>query len=374
MKGLFITIGIIMTLGLVLVVILPFMLGYSSESRPSSGSSVKTKDDIGFFKSQDGGASWEKKNESEERIPINAFSILDFAFYPALVDKSGVYLKDSKIIFVGTKGGGLWKTEDGANSWKKVSDKNKILEADAWVHKIAISKSNPDEMYLAVFQKNRGRILKSSDGGNSFIEVYFTPLEKFGVFDVFVDEAGTVFIVTGQGGFFESRDHGKTWKIVRWFKDGLIELAVNPNNYSTMYVLSPPGNIFKTPDKGKSWIDITPALSEFDGAKINQYLYIDPASSNLFLASNYGLLKSSSGGVSWDHVRVIIPPEALPALAVATDPRNAGIIYVSASSQLYKSSDGGTSWSVANSPSGKKLTMLKIDPKNPEVMYAVVSK
>ena len=364
MKGLFITIGIIVALGVVLVVILPFMLGYSSESRPSSGSSVKTQEDIGIFKSVDGGISWEKKNESEERVPINAFSILDFEFYP----------KDSKIIFAGTKGGGLWKTGDGADSWKKVLDKNSILDSTAWVHKIAISKSNPDEIYLAVFQKNRGRILKSADGGESFVEVYFTPLEKFGVFDIFVDEAGTVFIVTGQGGFFESRDHGKTWKIVRWFKDGLIKLAVNPNNFSIMYVLSPPGNIFKTSDKGKSWLDITPALSEFDGAKINQYLYIDSVSSNLFLASNYGLLKSTSGGASWGRVQVIIPPEALPALAVATDPRNANIIYVSASNQLYKSMDGGASWSVANSPSGKKLTTLKIDSKNPEVMYAVVSK
>src|SRR3989338_3068369 len=364
MKGLFIVIAIFVGLGLVLVVILPFMLGYSSGNRPSSGSSVKTQEDIGIFKSQDGGVNWEGKNESEERVPLNAFSILDFVFFP----------KDPKTIFAGTKGGGLWKTGDGADSWKKVFDKNDILDATAWVHKIAISKSNPDEMYLAVFQKNRGRILKSADGGESFVEVYFTPLEKFGVFDVYIDEAGTVFIVTGQGGFFESHEHGKTWKIVRWFKDGLIKLAVNPNNSSIMYVLSPSGNIFKTSDKGKSWLDITPALSEFYRAKINQHFYIHSVSSNLFLASNYGLLKSINGGTSWNHVNVIIPPEALPALAVSTDPGNSNTIYVSAASQLYKSMDGGANWSVANSPSGKKLTMIKIDPKNPEVMYAVVSK
>lgn len=364
MKGVLIIVGVITAIGIVLVVILPFMIGYSSEPTPSVDKSTKAHDDIGIFKSINRGVNWEKKSESEEKIPLNSYSILDLVLHP----------KDSKIIFVGTKGGGLWKTENGGGSWKKIKDKNSVLEENAWVHKIVFSVLNPEEIYLAVFQKNRGRILRSNDGGESFSEVYFTPLEKFGVFDIFVDENGTVFMVTGQGGFFTSHDHGKTWKIVRWFKDGLIKLVSNQNSSSVMFVLSPKGNIFKTSDKGKSWIDITPSLAEFDGAKKNQYLHIDAATSNLFLASNYGLLKSINGGVSWNSVQVIIPPEALPVLAVVTDPTDAGILFVSASSQLYKSNDGGTSWSVSDSPFGKKFTMLKIDSKNTEVMYAVVSK
>lgn len=369
MKALIIVLAVILVIGVFLMVVLPFILGYHPQSTTSAtkeekqSSSPQAKE-IGVFVSQDGGVSWEKKEKFEGKIDMNAYSVLDFEFGP----------DNSSVIFLGTKGGGLWKTEDNGDNWKQIKDENGVLKDNSQVYKIAFSRSAPKEMYLAVFQETRGRVLKSTDGGKSFREVYFTPLEKFGVFDIAVDEANNVFIVTGQGGFFVSRDRGKTWQVVRWFKDGLIKLVVNPASPQVMYVLTPKGSIFKTTDRGGSWVDITESFSKFDGAKTNQKVFIDSRASFLYLASNYGALKSVSGGNSWQRLPLIIPPEVLPVLSIAVDPFNSRVIYVSASNQLYKSEDVGESWSVRSSPSPKKLIFLKINPRNSNMLYAVFGK
>ncbi|OHA05011.1 MAG: hypothetical protein A2934_01305 [Candidatus Sungbacteria bacterium RIFCSPLOWO2_01_FULL_47_10] len=359
MRALLVIIAVFIGLGLIFIVILPFMLGYA----PSSPRSPEAEE-MGIFKSTDGGITWEKRAESAESVPLNAYAVLETAFHP----------KDSGTIFVGTKNGGLWKTENGGELWRKIADNNNVLAPDSQVYGISFSTTNPDELYLAVYQNDRGRVLKSEDGGKSFREMYFTPVEKYGVFDIFVDEADRVFMISGQGGFFESRDHAKTWKVLRWFRDGLIRLEVDPNNHSVMYAISPKGNIFKTSDRAVSWIDMTEPLSKFDGAKSDQTFFIDPSTSRLYLASKFGVMRSDNGGTSWKELPIIIPPEVLPALAVAVDPKDSRTLYVSAASQLYKSADGGTSWSVAQSPSDMRLTLLAIDPEDSNIIYAVVSK
>ncbi|KKU52947.1 MAG: hypothetical protein A3A28_05615 [Candidatus Sungbacteria bacterium RIFCSPLOWO2_01_FULL_47_32] len=361
MKTLLIVIISLAVLGIVFVIVLPFMLGYTPQT-PQKASEAPEAKEVGIFRSQDKGGTWQRIVESENIVPINAYPILDMTFHP----------RGSDIIFAGTKGGGLWRNVSKSNTWDKIQDKNNVLDASSQIYKIAVDKSNPQDIYLAAYQGDRGRVLKSTDGGGSFQEIYFTPVEKFGVFDLYVG-GGAVYMITGQGGFFISRDHGKSWRVVRWFLDGLIKLVVDPNNQSVMYILTPKGSIFRTTDSGESWLDISNYLSKYAGARLNQNLFIDQ-NSRLYLASNYGLITSKNQGKSWEEVPLIIPPQVLPVLSVAVSPDNASEIYVSASNELYKTEDGGKSWSVAASPSGKKLTMIKVDPQSTNTIYAVVTK
>ncbi|OGZ95663.1 MAG: hypothetical protein A3I44_04165 [Candidatus Sungbacteria bacterium RIFCSPLOWO2_02_FULL_51_17] len=370
MKQFGIIIGIFFAIAVLVIVVLPFFLGYSPGGPGTNDGSSdgpapadRPKSSVGIFRSGNGGRDWEEKNTSEGD-DIAKYQILHFAIHPF----------SSSVIFAGMKSGGLWRTENNGDSWQKIQDPNGALRGDSSVYRVIFNTNNPQEVYLAVFQQNRGRVLKSEDRGSSFREVYQTPVERFGVFDGFVDASGVLYIVTGQGGFFSSHDGGDSWRVVRWFRDGIVRLVVDPRNESRLFVFTEKGSIFRSEDKGGFWVDMTDALSQFEGALKYQKLLIDPADSTLYLASAYGLLTSIDGGNHWVAPSLIIPPEALPILAVARSPFDEQMLYLAASTQLYASSDRGISWSVISSPTGARIVDMVPDPQSRDVFFAVLAK
>ncbi len=343
-----------------LVVVIPFIFGVEFRG-PDAGPQLH-----GFFVSSDGGVSWESRNDiKDSRSKLSGLTITDFVIHP----------KERGHFFVGTTNSGIWRSKDEGKSWKKIIDKAGILKSGAEILRIAVSESNPKIWYVAAYQQNRGSLLKSDDGGESFREVYFVPVERFGVFDVWIDEPGrSVFVVTGQGGFLESKDGGKSWRVVRWFQDGIVRLIPDPRSFSTLYLLASKGKMFKTADRGSTWTDLTSHFNSFDRSSRNQNLVTDSLSGALFLSSDYGLIRSLDGGFSWDRVPVIIPPEALPVLTTAVHPFDSRTFFISAQSQIYKTEDGGITWSIIPSPTNRRITKLVIDQKNPKMIYLVSSR
>lgn len=335
------------------IVILPFFLGVTF-SRPASGGQPENQ---GLFISDDGGATWQARNNIKNSgSKLSGLTITDFASDP----------QNSSRLYIGTENSGIWKSTDRGQNWEKVVDRAGVLDSRAQVLRLNISKANPRLWFLAVYQKNRGAVLKSEDGGETFREVYFVPVERFGVFDLsYNDATGAVIIVNGQGGLLESRDKGRSWRVLKWFSDGLTGLVVEPRVSATFYVLTSRGKIFKTIDGGTNFIDLSPNFASFDRSYKNQNLAIDPLSGTLYLGSDYGLLRSYDGGLSWSRVPVIIPPEVLPVLAIAIHPNYSRIFFVSAQSQLYKTLDGGVNWSIVPSPATRRVTKIVIDQSNP---------
>lgn len=338
------------------IAVLPFFFGVNF----GGSASVAGR---GVFMSEDGGLTWEEiNNVADSRSNLSAFTITDFAVDPG----------DSNKLYAGTKGNGLWRSGNLGENWEKIVDGSGVLAQRSDVFRIDISRANPKLWFLAVYQKNRGTLLKSEDGGRTFEEVYFMPVERFGVFDVWFDDAsGSVFIVTGQGGLLESGDRGKSWRVVRWFADGLLRFEASPAFRSTFYVLTSGGRMFKTTDRGGTWLDITSNFDAFDKSRTSQDLTITGRSGKLYLSSDYGLLSSRDGGSSWERVQVIIPPEALPVLAVAFHPFNESAFFISAKDNLYKTADGGFTWSIVPVPELGRITKLVIDKNAPSRMYMV---
>ncbi|MBI2055312.1 MAG: hypothetical protein HYT42_00235 [Candidatus Sungbacteria bacterium] len=199
------------------------------------------------------------------------------------------------------------------------------------------------------------------------------PVERFGIFDVYYDRAThAARIVTGQGGLLETADQGRTWRVVRWFSEGLVKLLVNPIDTSIQLVVTPAGSVFRTEDRGLSWADLTPVLRDFPAATVDQK-WLFGASGKLYLGSGYGLLRSPDSGTTFSPLELIIPPEALPILAIAADPQNSANLVVSAGSQIYRSKDDGATWSILTTPTAKNIIQLLFDPRNSETIYAVAN-
>ena len=369
------------------VVVMPFffsMTGVKVFQFGSIGGGAGGGAGEGLLMSTDGGERWDNAAVSEDdRVAPFPKGVFDLVFHP----------QDPDIIFLGSDDSGLWVSKNGGKSWKKIFDKRKVLDQKADVFKIAVSRSDPNVIYLAVFQNNRGRVLKSIDGGEIFREVYFVSANRYGVFDIYVNSVNPerVIIATGQGGILESLNGGATWRVVKWFTEAVARLTVNPRSSNEIYIVTSGGNLWRSLDSGENWGDLPEGLSSaaapypptgvinpfniFSGRRALEEFIMDPERLDTFyIGSQQGLLRSESGGNTWERLNVLIPPDALPVDAVAIHPENSNLIFAAASNQLYKSEDNGINWSVDILPTKSRIKTLVIHPLRPNIMFAVLGR
>ena len=220
----------IFAVGIVVFVVLPFIFfrGPSEPVEEEPGvppPAVTEAPTQGVFRSDDGGRTWKAADAIGGRIgSIAGFRVRRLIQHPT----------DSDTLFLATNGNGLWISQSRGELWAQIADDESVdggLMANADILSVAVNPANPREWYVAAYQELRGRLFRSLDDGETFTEVYRTPSERFGVFDAYYDaDQGALWIITGQGGLLESRDRGETWRVVRWFADGLILMLVSPRD------------------------------------------------------------------------------------------------------------------------------------------------
>lgn len=314
------------------------------------GELFKSSPDAGILKSEDGGVTW---SEIEGLAGVSVKKIL--------FDQS-----DSSHLYVATDRSGLWIGENDGQSWttfesfppKKIS---RIFD----IYEINDAKN---ALLAAVFQDNKGRLFYVSDDEKK--ELFFTSVKNYGIFGVAGKKLSpnTYWIISSDGGFYESQNAGQTWKVVKRFSYGLLNLVQNPRNEKQMWIITSKNEVIRTNDGGKNWINVS-GFKQFKRNQKIQELFFDSRSNTLFLASDYGLLQSKNYGSTWSMMPLIIPPEELPITAVAVDPANSWRIFAVAQNQLYSSEDGGISWHGSTLPTSNKISQIAINPKNSNIIY-----
>ena len=193
-----------------------------------------------------------------------------------------------------------------------------------------------------------------------------------------------VLYAAGYGGsLFKTIDGGKTWESLNSGIEDLRmqSLAIDPSNSGTLYVGDTMyKGIYKSTDYAQSWAPVSPLEGDF-----NPYIWdlvIDPLKSNtLYAGGQGGIYKTTDGGESWNRMGQGLPPgpygTPIEVVSLAIDPVNPNILYAGTYHQngLYKSTDGGETWKIANTgmewygdvPS---VSALAINPSNSNVLYA----
>jgi len=319
-----------------------------------------------------------------------------------VTDVSGVPGQPA-IYYMGTAGGGAWKTTDGGMVWKPIFDEARVASIGA----IAVAQSNPDIVYIgtgdvsnvggAVNQGNG--MWKSMDAGETWQHIGLENSRHIGAIwvdprnadVVFVAALGHTFAPSDERGIFKTTDGGKTWRkaLYKDDKTGAIDVAFAPDNpqigfAALWYHYVTPGNplagllgtggagIYKTTDGGETWTPVTiPQLAKAHLGRIG--VVVAPGGQRVFAIiserTQGGLYRSNDGGATWK--RTTEDPRVTGNgyfSRVFLDPHNSDIVYV-AQTSLYRSTDGGVTFeSYKGAPGGDDNHALWIDPTNSHYM------
>jgi len=197
-------------------------------------------------------------------------------------------------------------------------------------------------------------------------------------------DANIVYAGMPAGGLWRTTNGGTNWESLQDYSPslGISGIAVSHTNPSTIYVLSgdgdsdisggfvndfgyirPSAGVFKSVDNGVTWQQ-TGTLSTNN--YVGYELVMAPNNSNvLYAATSDGLWKTSNGGTSWTQIRTG------RIYDVNIKPNNSNRIYCATSSNFQFSSNGGSTWFVANfdinPPSGRKS--ITISNNAPNTVY-----
>ena len=265
------------------------------------------------------------------------------------------------VFYMGSVGGGVWKTTNAGRTWFPVFDSQPIASIGA----IAVAPSNVNIVYVGSGEADmRSQIsygngmYKSTDAGKTWMHIGLDATRQIGkvIVDprdpnvVFVAALGHVYGANPDRGVFRTRDGGATWQKVLFKSNdvGAIDLAFDPANAQTIYA--------------SSWNTRRPPWSVYPPS-------YGPGS---------GLYKSTDGGANWQQLTTGLPTEGVGRIGVAPAPSNPRRVYAIVDAKdggLYRSDDAGATWAKASSDSriwgrGWYFGKVAVDPKNADLVYS----
>jgi photosystem II stability/assembly factor-like uncharacterized protein len=331
---------------------------------PSNANNVFVSGFYGrFYKTSDNGANWV---EITDNIQSNsAFSI---GLQPS---QSGLHVLVGGFagIYLSTVGGTQWSARDKGFLGTRITS----LSADATLDRIYISTLNNGVHYLA------GGASTTTAVNNSQLMQLGLPATSTPINSVLVQDAsaGRLFAaVNSEIGV--SSDGGASWSGLGFnspFRDWLTSLVSSPGNPQVI-LASGLTSLHRTADGGKNWSKITTGLPANTSVSKVAFSYSDPLVVYAVPAplsgstGHYGVYRSTDGGQSWSAANSGIETAAVSALAV--DPKDAQTLYASAGSKLWVSTSAGSSWKASNwdSFAWGLPTALAVDSVNPRTIYA----
>lgn len=320
--------------------------------------SCSLSSDGGIFRSTDYASTWQQKVKISGNQTIGGKTVLALAIDEVNPDT----------LYLGSRGSGLYRSQNRAETWQAMIDNQNILDKRADVYDIKISSQNHNLIYLAVYQNNFGRILQSQDAGAHWQEIYITAVQGIAVNTIETDQSNQaiLYVGTSDGELLKSADRGLSWKLLKWFQDPILEIKIAPQNDNIIYVAMPNKGLFESPDQGLNW----QSLNLNRSGKIEQ-LAIDVANPKiLFVVSQASILVSYDGGSTWQPLNILTPQGSAVITALAQDSKNSNILYYAAGSIIYKTQNLGQTWTVQQIPSSRSINLIRIDPFDSNIVYA----
>ena len=274
-------------------------------------------------------------------------------------------------VYVGAASGGVWKSVNGGTTFKPVFDKQPVQSIGA----ITIDPKNPKVIWVGTgeaWTRNSvsigDGIYKSVDGGDSWVNLGLPESERIAKILVDPTESNTVYACVP----------GQLWSD------------------------SDQRGLYKTTDGGKAWVKVLKGANASTGCSMAS---LDPQNPKTIYAgmwdfrrqgwtfrsggngpdapSGSGLFKSSDGGASWTELDANgakgLPAKPWGRVAVTVAPSKPNVVYAFIEAAvpkngLYRSDDGGKTWEARDRSQLMiwrpfYFANLIVDPKNENRLY-----
>lgn len=386
----------------------------------------------GVFKSSDGGATWrrtlELKTHSVEVAPSDARVV--YAGTPEGVFKSGdggetwrphatgmeylnvgplaVHPRDPNTVIAGsninlwtryggpfpasTEGEGIYKTTDGGLSWVR-KGKGEFIDVD--VIEVAVNPNNPNVVYAGT-RASRG-MYRSEDGGDSWTILPKSPGEiahyPWGIahYTMRIATVGdSILWLTGASGMTWSPDRGQTWEQPLDMQSRHFHgIGISPHDPWSIFVGTvardpigttyyPGARILHSPDGG-SWQEVGAGFPSGADTAIEDFAF-DPFNTSVVyvatsshhrlvpepLSITLGIYKSADGGQTWTPANTGLADKNVHSIVAS--PAQAGLLYAGTTTGVFRSTDGSTTWTHIGL--SNHVHRLLVDPAEPDSLYA----
>jgi len=271
-----------------------------------------------------------------------------------------VHPTNDRVIYAGTGGGGVWKSNNGGATFNSIfDDYNQSIGA------VEIDPSSPDQVVWVGTGEGWTRnsvslgdgIYRTNDGGNTWKKMGLEKSERISGIqvnpknpaEIYVGALGALWSDSEERGVFKSSDGGQTWSKILFVDKttGCSDLIMDPSNPDVLYAAF--WEFRRTP-----W--------SFNSGGLNS-----------------GLFKTTDGGKTWNKIHNGFPKGKLGRIAVAVAPSKSSVLYAVIESEqdkdkgLYRSDDAGSSWKQLNNDFEIVVrpfyfSRITIDPRNPDVV------
>lgn len=303
---------------------------------------------------------------------------------------SGV-AKNPGTFYMGSTGGGVWKTDDYGITYFNLSDG---FFASPSIGAISVFQENPKIVYVGTGSDGlRSNVIagkgmyKSENSGKTWKSVGLEDSGLIGAVEIHPSDPHTVLVAAiGQPfqrneerGVFKTTDGGESWKKVLYHSDsvGAVDLEFAPGNPDVIYtalwraerkpwtVISGAdgvGGIYKSSDGGETWTKKSAGLPAGLIGKID--LAVSEADPNRLYAlveapgDQGGLYRSDDQGETFYFVsnKDGLLDRPFYYTNIESNPKNADVLF-SMSTSFYKSTDAGKTWKTMRTPHGDNHDM-----------------
>ncbi len=275
--------------------------------------------------------------------------------------------------WMGTTGGGVYKTTDGGMNWQPVTDRY----FGGTIGAITVDPSNPDIVWVGggetCIRGNTSHgdgVWKTTDAGRTWTLMGFSEEHISNIVVhpsnssvVYLGVFGDVFKASANRGIYKSTDGGSNWSKALFVNDstGSIDLVMDPSNPEVLYAAmwqawrqpwgmssgGPHSALYKTSDGGATWTNLTNTARGMPKGVVGKIgVAVSPANPRRVWAliehDSGGIYRSDDAGATWEYINRErkLRQRAWYYSHIYADPKNADIVYA-LNVGFFRSRDGG---------------------------------